>query len=314
MSDEVVLRTRGLTKRFGKRRAVDGLDLEVRRGQVYGFLGPNGAGKTTTIRMLLGLVRPNSGDAKLLGVCIRRRRLEALRRVGAMVETPAFYGHLSAERNLALLASLSGGATGERIRYALDAVGLTGRERDRVRTYSHGMKQRLGIAQALLPHPELLVLDEPAGGLDPEGLREVRDLIRRLGEEEDLTIFLSSHLLHEVEHTCTHVGIIREGQLVASGSVAELLGSEKQTATLEVDDAGRASEVLAGQSFVAVAALGDGRLSVVAEPDRLAEVNALLVSEGVRVSALVPERTSLEEMYLRIASGEGSAEGEGGVQ
>jgi ABC-2 type transport system ATP-binding protein len=264
--------------------------------------------------MLLGLVRPNSGDAKLLGVCIRRRRLEALRRVGAMVETPAFYGHLSAERNLALLASLSGGATGERIRYALDAVGLTGRERDRVRTYSHGMKQRLGIAQALLPHPELLVLDEPAGGLDPEGLREVRDLIRRLGEEEDLTIFLSSHLLHEVEHTCTHVGIIREGQLVASGSVAELLGSEKQTATLEVDDAGRASEVLAGQSFVAVAALGDGRLSVVAEPDRLAEVNALLVSEGVRVSALVPERTSLEEMYLRIASGEGSAEGEGGVQ
>ncbi|MFQ5810248.1 MAG: ABC transporter ATP-binding protein [Armatimonadota bacterium] len=307
MSDEVVLRTRGLTKRFGKRRAVDGLDLEVRRGQVFGFLGPNGAGKTTTIRMLLGLVRPNSGDAELLGVCIRRRRLEALRRVGAMVETPALYEHLSGERNLQLLASLSGGVTRERTHEVLGVVGLLGREGDKVRTYSHGMKQRLGIAQALLPHPELLILDEPASGLDPEGLREVGDLIRRLGAEEHLTIFLSSHLLHEVEQMCSHVGIIREGRLVASGSVAELLGSEKQAATLEVDDPRRASEVLAGESFVTVAALGDGRLSVVADPDRLADVNSLLVSEGLRVSALIPERTSLEEMYLRTAAAEGSS-------
>jgi len=308
MSNDVVLRTRGLTKRFGKRRAVDGLDLEVRRGQVFGFLGPNGAGKTTTIRMLLGLVRPNGGDAELYGVSIRRRRVDALRRVGAMVETPAFYDHLSGERNLELLASLSGGATRERMREALEAVGLLGRERDKVRTYSHGMKQRLGIAQALLPHPELLILDEPASGLDPEGLREVRDLIRQLGEDERLTIFLSSHLLHEVEQTCTHVGIIRDGQMVACGSVAELLGSEKQTATVTVDDPQRAAEALAAHPFVAVAALGDGRLSVVAEPDRLADVNAILVSAGLGVSALVPQHTSLEEMYLRIAGGEGSGQ------
>ncbi len=305
MSNDVVLRTRGLTKRFGKRRAVDGLDLEVRRGQVFGFLGPNGAGKTTTIRMLVGLVRPNDGDAELFGVSIRRRRLEALQRVGAMVETPAFYDHLSGQRNLELLSALSGGATRGRIRETLRIVGLFGRERDKVGTYSHGMKQRLGLAHALLPHPELLILDEPATGLDPEGLREVRDLIGRLGSE-GLTIFLSSHLLHEVEQTCTHVGIIREGRLVASGSVAELLGGEKQTATVVVDDPQRAADVLGDQPFVTVAALGDGRLRVVGDPDRLADANALLVSQGLRVSAIIPERTSLEEMYLRIASGEGS--------
>jgi ABC-2 type transport system ATP-binding protein len=305
MSNDVVLRTRGLTKRFGKRCAVDGLDLEVKRGQAYGFLGPNGAGKTTTIRMLVGLVRPSSGDAEILGVSIRRR-IQSLRRIGALVETPAFYEHLSGECNLDLLAALSGGATRERIRQVLDAVGLLDRKGDKVRTYSHGMKQRLGIANALLPRPELLILDEPASGLDPEGLREVRDLIRRLGAEENLTIFLSSHLLHDVEQTCTHVGIIREGQLLVSGSVGELLGSETQTATITVDDPQRASEILAGQPFVTVTAISEEGLSVVADSDRLGDINAALVSEGLRVSALVPERTSLEEMYLRIAAGDGS--------
>ena len=304
MSNDVALRTRGLTKRFGKRRAVDGLDLEVKRGQVYGFLGPNGAGKTTTIRMLVGLVRPSSGDAEILGVSVRRR-VQSLRRIGALVETPAFYEHLSGERNLDLLAALSGGATRERIRQVLDTVGLLDRKGDKVRTYSHGMKQRLGIANALLPQPELLILDEPANGLDPEGLREVRDLIRRLGAEENLTIFLSSHLLHDVEQTCTHVGIIREGHLLVSGSVAEMLGSETQTATITVDDPERACEILAGQPFVTVAAINEEGLRVVADSDRLGDVNAALVSEGLRVSALVPERTSLEEMYLRIAAGEG---------
>ncbi len=303
MSNDVVLRTRGLTKRFGKRCAVDGLDLEVKRGQAYGFLGPNGAGKTTTIRMLVGLVRPSSGDAEILGVSIRRRT-QSLRRIGALVETPAFYEHLSGEYNLDLLAALSGGATRERIRQVLDTVGLLDRKGDKVRTYSHGMKQRLGIANALLPQPELLILDEPASGLDPEGLREVRDLIRRLGAEENLTIFLSSHLLHDVEQTCTHVGIIREGRLLVSGSVGELLGSEKQTATITVDDPQRASEILAGRPFVTVAAISEESLSVVADPDRLGDINAALVSEGLRVSALVPERTSLEQMYLRIAGGE----------
>jgi ABC-2 type transport system ATP-binding protein len=305
MSNDVVLRTRGLTKRFGKRGAVDGLNLEVRRGQVFGFLGPNGAGKTTTIRLLLGLVRPNGGDAELFGVSIRRQRLEALRRVGAMVETPAFYEHLSGERNLALLSALSGGATREQIHEVLETVGLLGRERDKVGTYSHGMKQRLGIAQALLPSPELLILDEPASGLDPEGLWEVRDLIRRLGADGGLTIFLSSHLLHEVEQTCSHVGIIREGKLVAAGSVAELLGSEGQTTMVRVDDAPRAAQALSGHAFVSVAEVGDGWLSILTDHDRLADVNSVLVAAGLRVSALAPARMTLEEAYLRIAGGGG---------
>ncbi|MFQ6097304.1 MAG: ABC transporter ATP-binding protein [Armatimonadota bacterium] len=300
MSDEIAIRTIRLSKSFRGIRAVDGLDLEVKRGQVYGFLGPNGAGKTTTIRMLLGLIRPTDGDAELFGVSIRRDRLRALRRVGAMVETPAFYNHLTGRRNLELLAALSGGASRQRIDQVLTAVGLIGRDSDRVGTYSHGMKQRLGLANALVPDPELLILDEPSTGLDPEGLREIRRLIRRLGAEEGITIFLSSHLLHEVEQTCSHVAMIRDGRLVASGSVAELLGADKQEATVVVDDARLAAEVLAREEYVQLDSVEDGRLRFRCEPKRFADVNQALVARGLRVSALVPQRTSLEELYLKV--------------
>ena len=305
MSHDIAIRTRGLTKDFGRLRAVDGLDLEVRRGEVFGFLGPNGAGKTTTIRMLLGLIRPTEGDAELLGVSVRRDRLQALRRVGAMVEVPAFYEHLSGRRNLQLFAALSGGATRQRIDEVLLTVGLMGRDRDKVGAYSHGMKQRLGLANALLPGPELLVLDEPATGLDPQGMREVRDLVRKLGEERGMTIFLSSHLLHEVEQICSHVGMIRDGKLIACGPVAELLGRDTQEATLLVDDSRLAAEVLAREKYVQVLRVEDGRLRFQCELGRFADVNQALVARGLRVSALVPEKTSLEELYLSVM-GEGA--------
>ncbi|MFQ6134084.1 MAG: ABC transporter ATP-binding protein [Armatimonadota bacterium] len=305
--DEVVIETRGLSKAYGRRLAVDGLDLRVRRGEIYGFLGPNGAGKSTTIRLLLGLVRPTAGDCFLFGHSVRQDRLRPLRRVGALVEEPVFYGHLSGRKNLELFAALSGGAQPSRIDEVLDQVDLRERQHDRVRAYSHGMRQRLGIAQALLPNPDLLILDEPSSGLDPRGMREVRELVRRLGSQEGMTVFLSSHLLHEVEQVCTHVGLIREGELVASGAVRELLHADSRAATALVHDASLAARVLEEQGRVTVTAVEDGRVRFAAEAGRFAELNALLVGHGVRVSALIPETTTLEDFYLEVLGEEGEA-------
>ncbi len=308
MTDHVVIATRGLTKDYGRRRAVDGLDLEVRRGQIYGFLGPNGAGKSTTIRMLLGLIRPTAGECWLGGHPVRRDRRRALARVGAIVEQPVFYDHLSGRRNLELLASLSGGATRERIHDVLDLVRLLGREQDKVGAYSHGMKQRLGLAQALLPDNEVLILDEPSSGLDPQGMHEVRELIRRLGRQEGRTIFLSSHLLHEVEQVCTHVALIHHGRLIASGAVPELLHTDTRLATLVVDDSDRAARILAEDGTAHVTSVEDGRLRFTAEAGRFASINALLVTQGIEVSALIPERATLEDFYLQVM-GQHAADG-----
>src|ERR671933_1244950 len=224
MSD-AVLETERLTKRFGRRVAVDALSLAVRRGDIYGFLGQNGAGKSTTIRMALGLVRPTAGRVRLLGEDMAKRPQRALARTGAMVEAPAFYGNFTGRQNLSMLAALSGGADRRRIDKTLELVGLSARADDAVRAYSHGMRQRLGIAQSLLPDPEFVILDEPTDGLDPQGIRETRELIRSLRDEQRLTVMLSSHLLHEVEQLCDRVGIIDDGRLLYEGDVTELTGA-----------------------------------------------------------------------------------------
>ncbi len=294
------IRTVGLTKRFGKRLAVDGLDLEVRRGQIFGFLGPNGAGKSTTIRLLLGLLRPNGGEAHVLGCSVARARLRFAGRVGALVEEPAFYDHLSGRKNLELLARLSGWSDGHRLERVLELVGLADRQRDKVGAYSHGMRQRLGIAQALLPRPELVILDEPATGLDPKGLVEVRELMRFLRDEEGMTIFLSSHLLHEVELLCSHVGVVSKGRMIAQGPVAELLARSEARVDVSVDDPTKALEVATTLSYVDNATATDGLLKVALQGDRAADLNRALVSAGVRVSALTPARSSLEETYLTL--------------
>ncbi|MBM3471818.1 MAG: ABC transporter ATP-binding protein [Armatimonadetes bacterium] len=306
---EPVIRTSGLTKRFGKRVAVDGLDLEVGPGEIFGFLGPNGAGKSTTIRLLLGLLRPQGGEAWVLGARLPGERLRVGDRVGAMVESPAFYDYLSGRRNLELLARLSGGCERKRIDETLELVGLSDRQHDRVGGYSHGMRQRLGIAQALLPKPELIILDEPATGLDPQGLVEVRELMRHLRDDENMTIFLSSHLLHEVELICTDVGVVSGGKLIRRGKVADLLARSTAQADVQVDDLSRAVQVAGTLPYVTGTEVRDSWIRVTLSGDLIADLNHDLVGAGLRVSALTPARSSLEEIYLTLMAESGHVGG-----
>ena len=288
-----VIETRGLTKRYGERvTAVDGLDLRVRRGEVYGFLGPNGSGKTTTLRMLVGLARPTAGTALVLGA--PPGAPSGLGRIGAMIETPAFYPYLSGRDNLRVLAGYAG-VSRPRVDAALAEVELTGRAADRFATYSLGMKQRLGVAAALLKDPELLILDEPTNGLDPAGMAEMRDLIRGLGRG-DRTVLLSSHLMTEVEQVCDRVGVIRRGTLVVEGTVDELRSRARLRVRAEpLAEAKRLVASLPGVERVAVV---DDVLRIETDPAGAAAINRALVTAGVAVSELSVERASLEEVFL----------------
>jgi ABC-2 type transport system ATP-binding protein len=293
---ETVIRTRGLTKRFGSFTAVDDVDLEVRRGDVYGFLGANGSGKTTTVRMLLGLVLATSGEAEVLGRPVPRAANEVLPRVGALIEGPAAYGHLSGRDNLDLLDASgprgAGGARSRRRRVAdvLGQVGLGQVGRRPVRQYSLGMRQRLGLAGALLREPALLVLDEPTNGLDPQGIREIRDLLLDLNSR-GTTVFVSSHLLAEVEQMATRIGVLDRGRLVLQGDLAALRAPTGRT-VVHSPDGDRAMALLDGR---VVHRVGD-RLLV--NGDDTALLNAELVAAGVRVSELAPERRTLERVVL----------------
>jgi ABC-2 type transport system ATP-binding protein len=298
MSD-AVLETEGLTKRFGQRVAVDDLSMRVERGDIFGFLGQNGAGKSTTIRMALSLVRPTSGRALLLGHDMAKHPLRALARTGAIVETPAFYESYSGLQNLRLLAAMSGGADRQRINQVLDIVGLRARAHDKVRVYSHGMRQRLGIAQALLPAPEVIILDEPTDGLDPQGIHEVRALIRRLRDELNLTVLLSSHLLNEVEQTCDRVAIIDHGRLLYQGSIEALIDKEKSV-KLTVDRLDEAHKILSADPTLVVSRNGTQSLYVKMADDQIPDVNRLLVERGIRVMELSPQRETLEQVFLRL--------------
>ena len=292
------IETRGLTKFYGSTVAVDRLDLRVETGQVYGLLGPNGAGKTTTLKMLLGLVHPTSGEAWLFGRSCRSPASRQSGTVGALIDEPAFYPFLTGRQNLEILCTLSGSGHDE-INTVLDTVGLGDVADKSYQTYSHGMRQRLGIAAALLPRPRLLILDEPASGLDPAGIREGRQLLRRLSEQ-NITILLSSHLLHEVQATCSHVGLMFNGRLVASGRVDELLSREVSHVKVQVDDPSRAMEILRAEGFEAEPT-ADGALSVPAGASQAADINATLVAAGLRVFALVPHSPTLEDLYMEYA-------------
>jgi ABC-type multidrug transport system ATPase subunit len=293
-----VIETSALSKRYGETVAVDRLDLRVRRGEVYGFLGPNGAGKSTTLRMLLGLVRPTSGAVTVLGE--RPGTPASLARVGAMIEGPAFYPFLSGRDNLRVLARYAG-APESRIGPVLAEVDLEGRAGDRVAAYSMGMKQRLGIAAALLKDPELLLLDEPTNGLDPAGMAEMRDFIRSLGAG-GRTVLLSSHLMGEVELVCDRVGVIRAGSLVAEGTVEELRGHARLRVRAEpVSEATRVLQTLPDiESLTRV----NGVLEVGAALDRAAAINRALVEAGVEVSELYADRASLEHVFLELTGGD----------
>ena len=298
MSD-VALQTEKLTKRFRRRTAVDRLTMRVDRGDIYGFLGPNGAGKSTTLRMLLGLVRPTSGVIKFPVRESSWEYLQARSRVGAIIETPAFYENFSGRRNLQLLASLSGGVKKRRVEEVLEIVELRERAHDPVKVYSYGMRQRLGIAQALLPTPDLIILDEPTNGLDPQGIQQTRKLIRRLRDEFKLTILLSSHLLTEIEQLCNRVGIIHEGRLLYEGGPEALL-APASLYKVRVDDLSRAFELLGRESGVTVSRNGSSYLQIDAKAERISDVNAMLVGHGIKVYELSPAQETLEEAFLRL--------------
>jgi len=299
---EVVLRTKGLSKRFGKRWAVKDIHLEVHRGDVFGFLGPNGAGKSTTIRMILTLLRPTTGSIEILGRDLHKNRSSVLSRVCGIVETADFYLYLSAYKNLEILGSMTRKVKKDEIMEALISVGLHSRAFEKVKTFSHGMKQRLGIAQALLTQPEIIILDEPTSGLDPQGMKEVRELIKRLSSESGMTIFLSSHLLSEVELVATRMAVLNRGELIVQGPVSELLDREATDYFIQVSPPESAVELIRSLPWVEILSTQNGRIEVRLEPHRSSELNRLLVINHVEVSSFYPHRT-LEEYFLKVTEG-----------
>jgi ABC-2 type transport system ATP-binding protein len=302
--------TTALVKRFGQRAAIDRVDLHVPRGSAFGFLGPNGAGKTTMIRMLLGLTRASAGSMSVLGHPMPSERSDALARVGAIVEEPRFHPQLSGRENLRIVAAVRGPETHERIVPALRRVGLSERADEKVKKYSLGMRQRLGVARCLLADPLLLILDEPTNGLDPGGIQEFREMIRAMVEQEGRTVFISSHLLDEVEKICDHAAIVDRGKIVTQGAIAELAeGSTEHELIVGVDDPERALVVLEGSERVRQAWRSDEGLRVVladmadlSAAEQAAAVNAALVVAGLAVSRLEPVRQSLEKRFLEVTS------------
>lgn len=293
-----------VSKRFGKRLAVDDLSLCVNRGEIYGLLGHNGAGKSTTIGMMLGQVWPDTGELKLNSHDVTRHRAQALARTGAIFETPVFYDYLSGWRNLEILAHYSAPTPPERLREVIDWVGLTGREQSKVRTYSHGMRTRLALAQALLPNPELLILDEPNDGLDPEGIHEMRLTIQRLQRELGLTILLSSHQLNEVEQLCTRLAVLRGGRKVFEGSISEALRRQARV-RLVVNDFPAATKELTAAGLITGHA--EEKFLELTPGTGTDAVVAKLVGLGLRVFEIAPEEQTLENFYLSLMEAERSA-------
>ncbi|EPD90164.1 ABC transporter ATP-binding protein [Streptomyces albus] len=305
--DSAVISTRGLTKRYrGGQLAVDALDLSVPRGSVFGFLGPNGSGKTTTIRMLLGLIEPTGGTAHVLGAPMPGSVRQVLPRIGALIEGPALYGFLSGRDNLlrydAADPTADPGTRGARVGRALERVGLSAAAGRKARTYSLGMKQRLGLAAALLQPRELLVLDEPTNGLDPQGMREIRSLVRELSGD-GITVFLSSHLLDEIEQVCTHAAVMHRGRLVTQGTVAELSAGARGRLTVTTPDPGDAARVLKEHGVTDLVTDGE-EVTGDPPPGDPAALNAALVRSGVRVRAFGLRRVSLEDAFVSL-TGEG---------
>jgi ABC-2 type transport system ATP-binding protein len=297
------IEARGLVKRYGEITAVDHVDLTVAAGTVYGYLGANGAGKTTSLRMLLGLIRPDEGTARLFGRDPLVDGAAALDGVAGFVEAPRFYPYLSGRRNLELMAALDGGDAAERIDEALETVGLVGREGDKVKGYSHGMKQRLGIGAALLRDPRLLLLDEPTTGLDPAGMRDMRELVRRLAAD-GITVMLSSHLMGEVEELCDRVAIVRSGRVIYEGALDTLLHSTGQRYRLRTTDDERAWDICSYRPDLSELIRTHDGLTFAADEREVADLSLTLARADIAIVALVPAAASLEELFLRLTEGD----------
>lgn len=310
MSTDIILQTHDLTKRYGHILAVDRLNVSLRRGEVYGFLGPNGSGKSTTVAMILGLVRPTAGEVEVFGMPLLRNRWSILRRVGAIIESPAFYPYLSGRDNLKVIARALGEIGPKQIDAVLDRVDLAGRANDKYETYSLGMKQRLGIASTLLRDPQLVILDEPTNGLDPAGTREVRDLIPQLADE-GRSVLMSSHLLHEVEQVCDRVTILQRGRQLTETTVGNLVGQDRGLRLKLHDERAReaAASILRGVPWIRDVRYEDGYIVASAPAERSAEINRLLGEEGVWVAELAPIHATLESVFLEL-TGEGDGAGD----
>jgi len=301
MATEKIIEINSLTKRFKELIAVDSLNLNVYKGDVFGFLGPNGAGKSTTIRMLLTLINPTSGNIKIFDRELKKNRKEILSKVGAIVEKPDFYLYLTAYKNLEILGKMSSAdVSRNNIMQILELVGLESRYDSKVKTYSHGMKQRLGIAQALLHNPELVILDEPTVGLDPQGIKEVRELILRLSSEKSITIFLSSHILKEIELVSNRMVIINKGKTLIEGNVKELLDSDTGGIAVIYKNSEQISEIITKSSFANNSfEIKENELNIQIKEDEIPELINLLVKNKVKIYSVIRKK-SLEDYFLRI--------------
>lgn len=308
---EVLLRTHALTKRFGSLVAVDSLDLEVRSGEVHGFLGPNGSGKSVTVGMIMGLLKPTAGWVELFGKPLAVHGHALLTRVGAIIETPAFYPYLSGRDNLRAIALATGGVSEHRVDETLSLVGLSERAQSSYQTYSLGMKQRLGIASTLLTDPSVVILDEPTNGLDPAGQREIRQLIPRLAHE-GRAVLLASHLLHEVEQVCDRVTILRRGRRIESGQVSDLLRRDSYL-DVATADAPAAAEIARLLPFVDRVDLRDGTLAIVVDPSRASEVTRALAEHGHFPSHIIPRTSTLEDVFMELTGDSTAGDSEGEV-
>jgi ABC-type multidrug transport system ATPase subunit len=301
LNNEKIIEVENLSKQFGDLWAVKSLNLNVYRGDVFGFLGPNGAGKSTTIRMLLSLIAPTEGKIRIFGKDLRTNRISILKRIGAIVEKPDFYGYLSAYKNLEILGRLSQtDVSRNRIMEVLELVGLEKRYKSKVKTFSHGMKQRLGLAQALIHDPDLIILDEPTTGLDPQGMKEVRDLILFLSNQNQKTIFISSHILYEIELVANRMIIIDKGSAIVEGNVSELLNANNLKVTFEVNDSEKTKIILNNTSWInKIESSTNNKFVFSLTNDEIPKLNSYLVENSIDVSAVIPER-SLEQYFLNI--------------
>lgn len=305
MSGDKIIEIENLSKKFKNFIAVNNLNLNVSYGDVFGFLGPNGAGKSTTIRMMTSLISPSSGKIKIFGKILHEKRNEILKRVGSIVEKPDFYGFLSAYKNLEILGKISGKEiSSKRIMEVLELVGLEKRYTSKVKTFSHGMKQRLGIAQALIHDPDLIILDEPTTGLDPQGMKEIRDLIIFLSKEKGKTIFLSSHVLHEVEFVANRMVIINQGSAKVEGNVKDLLEANKLKVTFLLENDEKAKVILNESLWNSkLTSVMKNKFIFLLEQDEISELNKFFVTNNILISAIIPTR-SLEEYFLEITKRE----------
>lgn len=302
MNDQILM-TNDLTKKYKKHTSVDGINLRIERGQIYGFLGPNGAGKTTTIRMLLGLIKPTQGNIEIFGQSLKKNRLQILQRIGSLVESPTYYGNLTGRENLEAVRRLRD-LPEKRVNEVLEIVRLTKVANRLTKEYSLGMKQRLGIAVALLSNPDLLILDEPTNGLDPSGIQEIRELIKEL-PESGMSVLVSSHMLSEIDQMATQVGIINNGKMIFQDSIECLRQKQKPLLKVGVSDVLKANEILKGRKLKANLQ-GDFLWLSQTEPAFVSEINSILVHSGVSVYRLEEVKRTLEEIFLELTGTEGS--------